>query len=208
MHVSTWMRNARKSLEQTVLYNLDMVLTPSTMIPLGTKAPGFDLPTVEGDTASLDTFKDKKVLVVVFMCNHCPYVKHIIPGFIKLVNDFQDSDVAFIGINSNDAQQYQEDSFAKMKEYAQRDSYPFVYAYDESQDVAKSYKAACTPDFYVFDQNRELVYRGQMDDTRPGSGGEATGEDLRHAIDSVLFNRPVASQQKHSTGCNIKWKTG
>lgn len=183
-----------------------MVLTPSVMIPLGTKAPDFNLPAVGGENVSLDTFEDKKALVVVFMCNHCPYVVHIIPGFIDLVNDYEDKDVAFVGINSNDATTHPEDSFEKMEEYAEEYDYPFVYAYDESQEVAKAYKAACTPDFYVFDENRELVYRGQMDDSRPGSGKEPTGEDLRFAIDAVLYDRPVGAEQKPSTGCNIKWK--
>jgi len=176
------------------------------MLPLGTRAPDFNLPAVEGKNVSLADFQDKKVLVVVFMCNHCPYVVHIIDGFTELVNDYKDADVAFIGINSNDADTHPEDSFENMQEYAQQGDYPFVYAYDESQEVAKAYKAACTPDFYIFDENRDLAYRGQIDDTRPGSGAEATGEDLRGAIDSLIHSRPVTSEQKPSTGCNIKWK--
>jgi len=183
-----------------------MSLTPSAMIPLGTKAPDFNLPAVEGKNVSLADFQDKKVLVVVFMCNHCPYVVHIIDGFTKLVNDYKGADVAFIGINSNDAGTYPEDSFEKMQEYAQQGDYPFVYAYDESQEVAKAYKAACTPDFYIFNENRDLVYRGQMDGTRPGSRTEVTGEDLRVAIDLALVDKPVNTEQKPSTGCNIKWK--
>ena len=183
-----------------------MSLTPSVMVPLGTKAPDFNLPAVDGKTYSLADFQDKKVLVVVFMCNHCPYVVHIMDDFIKLVNDYKTTDVAFIGINSNDADTYSDDSFEKMQEYAQDGEYPFVYAYDESQEVAKAYKAACTPDFYVFDSNRNLVYRGQADNSRPGSGKEVTGADLRAAIDAVLEDKPVSPEQKPSTGCNIKWK--
>jgi peroxiredoxin len=183
-----------------------MVLTPSAMIPLGTKAPEFNLPSVGGENVSLSDFDDKKVLVMVFMCNHCPYVIHILDGFIDLVNDYREKDAAFVGINSNDATTHPEDSFEKMQEYAQQYNYPFVYAYDESQEVAKAYKAACTPDFYIFDQERKLVYRGQMDDSRPGGGAEVTGEDLRVAIDAVLEDKPVSDDQKPSTGCNIKWK--
>ncbi len=184
-----------------------MSLTPSAMIPLGTKAPEFHLPTVEGNDVSLADFQDKKVLVVVFMCNHCPYVIHILDGFIKLVNDYQRMDVAFLGINSNDASTHPEDSFEKMREYAEEYNFPFTYAYDESQEAAKAYKAACTPDFYIFNENRELVYRGQMDDSRPESGAEVTGQDLRDAIDSLIHSRPIASEQRPSTGCNIKWKS-
>jgi len=176
------------------------------MIPLGSPAPEFDLPTIRGENVTLDTFKDKKALVVIFMCNHCPYVLHVLPGLVDLANDYKEANVAFIGINSNDAESHPEDSFKKMKEYADEYGYPFVYAHDESQDVAKAYHAACTPDFYVFNEKRELVYRGQMDDSRPGNRIEVTGRDLRAAIEAVLKDKEVDQQQKPSTGCSIKWK--
>lgn len=183
-----------------------MVLTPSKMVPLGTKAPNFTLPAASGGTVSLEDFEESKVLVVAFICNHCPYVKHVIDGFVDLVDDYAGEDVNFIAINSNDAERYPEDSFEKMKEYAKEGDYPFVYAYDESQEVAKAYSATCTPDFFVYDEDRELVYRGQMDDSRPGNNVPVTGEDLRAVIDAVLDDAPVDIEQKPSTGCNIKWK--
>lgn len=185
-----------------------MSLTPSTMIPLGTKAPSFTLPTTGGNEISLQDLDDREVLVVVFMCNHCPYVKHILDGFIDLVDDYDSDKVAFVGVNSNDANNYPEDNFEKMKELDELLDLPFIYAYDESQEIAKAYKAACTPDFYVFDQDRELVYRGQMDNSRPGNSKPVTGEDLRNAIDAVLAGDPVDENQKPSSGCNIKWKPG
>lgn len=184
-----------------------MSLTPSTMLPLGTKAPNFKLPTTKGEV-SLSDLDDKKVLVVVFMCNHCPYVIHILDGFIDLVNEYKNGKVAFVGINSNDAESYSADSFEKMKELDERQNLPFIYAYDENQEIAKEYKAACTPDFYVFNEDRELVYRGQMDNSRPGNSKPVTGEDLRSAINAVLVGNPVFKNQKPSSGCNIKWKPG
>ncbi len=183
-----------------------MVLTPSNMIPLGTKAPDFTLPAVTSGTVSLGDFEETELLVVAFICNHCPYVKHIIPGLVDLVNDYLEKDVGFVAINSNDAKQYLEDSFANMELYAKKYAYPFSYVFDEQQEVAKAYKAACTPDFFVFDKDRELVYRGQMDDSRPENNIPVTGEDLRNVIDLLLEGKPVDVEQKPSVGCNIKWK--
>lgn len=176
------------------------------MIPLGTKIPDFTLPVVLGGKISVKDFDDSKALVVAFICNHCPYVKHNIQGFIDLVNDYLDQGVSFVAINSNDAKQYPEDSFEKMKEYANKYEYPFIYAYDEQQEVAKAFKATCTPDFFVFNKQRELIYHGQMDDSRPSNKIPVTGEDLKAAIDSVLNDEPLEIEQKPSIGCNIKWK--
>jgi peroxiredoxin len=185
-----------------------MALTPSTMLPLGTTAPDFRLPDTSGKIVSLADFKDKSALLVLFICNHCPYVKHIRTGLAQLARDYQPKQVAIVGINSNDAAHYPEDSPAKMKEEVKSAGYTFPYLYDESQAVAKAYRAACTPDIYLFDQNHKLVYRGQFDDSRPGNGIPVTGKDLRAALDAVLAGKPVSPNQKASMGCNIKWKTG
>jgi len=174
------------------------------MIPLGTKSPDFDLPCVDGNNYTLNSFDDKKVLVVMFICNHCPYVVHIKDELIKLFEDYKDSDVAFVGISSNDAEYEPTDGFEYMKE----EGYPFPYLYDETQEIAKAYKAACTPDIYLFNKDKELVYRGQLDDSRPGNNKPVTGIDLRNAIDAVLAGTPVDDNQKPSSGCNIKWKPG
>jgi len=185
-----------------------MALTPSTMLPLGTAAPDFKLPDTNGKTVSLADFKDKSALLVLFICNHCPYVKHIRAGLAQLARDYLPKGVAVIGINSNDVEDYPEDSPAKMKEEVKAAGYMFPYLYDETQAVAKTYRAACTPDIYLFDKNRKLVYRGQFDDSRPGNGVPATGKDLRAALDAVLAGKPVSATQKASMGCNIKWKSG
>ena len=185
-----------------------MALTPSTMLPLGTTAPDFKLPDTNGKTVSPADFKDKSALLVLFICNHCPYVKHIRAGLAELGRDYQSRSIAIVGINSNDVANYPEDSPAKMKEEARSARYTFPYLYDESQAVAKAYRAACTPDLYLFDQNRKLVYRGQFDDSRPGNGIPVTGKDLRAALDAVLAGKPVSPNQKASMGCNIKWKAG
>lgn len=185
-----------------------MVLTPSTMLPLGTPAPRFSLPNVDGRSVSLDDFSSAPVLVVVFMCNHCPYVKHLADSLAATAKEYQTRGVAFVGINSNDPQAYPDDSPERMKEEARTRGYTFPYLFDESQEVAKAYRAACTPDFYVFDANRLLVYRGQYDDTRPDSGKAPTGADLRAALDALLAGKPVSADQKPSIGCNIKWKPG
>jgi peroxiredoxin len=178
------------------------------MLPLGTKAPDFRLPDTGGKIVSLADFKAAPALVVVFMCNHCPYVKHVRDGLAKLARDYQPERVAMVGISSNDVANYPDDSPAKMAAEAKSAGYVFPYLYDESQEVAKSYKAACTPDFYVFDQDQRLVYRGQLDDSRPGNGMPVTGKDVRSALDAVLASKPVAATQKPSIGCNIKWKSG
>lgn len=185
-----------------------MVLTPSTMLPLGTPAPDFSLPNVDGRIVKLGDFASAPVLVVVFMCNHCPYVKHIADSLAATAKEYQSRGVAFVGINSNDSQAYPDDSPARMKEEALARGYTFPYLFDETQEVAKAYRAACTPDFYVFDAQRLLVYRGQYDATRPDSGKAATGADLRAALDALLAGKPVPAEQKPSIGCNIKWKPG
>ena len=185
-----------------------MVKTPSTMLPLGTKAPDFSLPDVSGKRVSLADFSGHPALLVVFMCNHCPYVKHVAAGLAALARQYQAKGVAVVGINSNDVAGFPEDSPAKMIEEVKARGYTFPYLYDESQAVAKAYRAACTPDFYLFDKEQKLVYRGQMDSSRPGSDVPVTGEDLRAALDAVLANRPVSDKQKPSVGCNIKWLPG
>jgi peroxiredoxin len=185
-----------------------MSLTASTMLPLGTRAPDFSLPDSGGQIVSLDDLKDAAALLVVFMCNHCPYVRHIRAGFADLARDFQAMNVAVVGINANDAAAYPEDSPAEMAASARQFRFTFPYLYDESQEVAKAYHAACTPDFFLFDARRRLVYRGQMDDSRPGSSVPVTGKDLREALDALLAGRPVSAVQKPSLGCNIKWKAG
>lgn len=185
-----------------------MVLTPSTMLPLGTKAPPFSLPDTHGKTVSLADFAQAPALLVVFMCNHCPYVKHVAEGLAALAKDYQARGVAVVGINSNDAKKYPDDSPEKMAEEIRTRGYTFPYLFDESQEVAKAYKAACTPDFYVFDRQQRLAYRGQMDSSRPNSGVPVTGDDLREALDAVLAGRSVPEDQRPSIGCNIKWKPG
>lgn len=183
-----------------------MVETQSTMLPLGTKAPYFRLPDPRGRLVSSDDFKSAPALLVVFMCNHCPYVKHIQARFAELAKEYQSRGVAVFGISSNDVESYPDDSPEKMAEEIQRAGYTFPYLYDESQDVAKAYHAACTPDFFLFDRDRRLVYRGQFDDSRPRNNRPVTGADLRAALDAVLQERPVATDQRPSMGCNIKWK--
>lgn len=178
------------------------------MLPLETLAPEFRLPATDGRCVSLADFKDAKVLVVAFLCNHCPYVKHIRAGFAQFARDVQAGGAAVVGINANDARSYPADSPARMAEEVRAAGYTFPYLYDEAQAVAKAYRAACTPDFYVFDQGRLLVYRGQFDASRPGNGAPVTGADLRAAVDAVLAGQPVSPQQKPSLGCNIKWRAG
>jgi peroxiredoxin len=178
------------------------------MLPLGTSAPAFSLPDTSGKTVSLADFKDAKALLVMFICNHCPYVKHVAGGLARLAKEYQAKGVAVVAINANDAAAYPDDSPEKMKEEVKLRGYTFPYLYDEDQTAAKAYKAACTPDFFLFDGKRTLVYRGQMDSSRPDSGIPVTGEDLRRALDAVLAGKPVPADQKPSVGCNIKWKTG
>ncbi len=177
------------------------------MLPLGTKAPEFNLyDPVKNRFASLQDLKSEKATVVMFICNHCPYVKHIQESLVELAQEYLSKEVSFIAINSNDVQNYPADSPEKMIEAAKNFAYPFPYLFDESQSVAKAYNAACTPDFYIFDTELKLVYRGQMDDSRPGNDLPVTGKDLRDALDALLTDKPVNRNQKPSIGCNIKWR--
>lgn len=186
-----------------------MSLTPSTMLPLGTKAPDFKLEdTLSGKEFSLEDFKDKKALLVVFICRHCPYVQHVKTELSKLGKDYLEKDTAIVTISSNDAQSYPEDSPKSLKEFAEEEGFSFPLLYDETQEVAKVYTAACTPDIFLFDSERKLVYRGQLDSSRPGNNDPLTGKDIRAAIEAVLEDREVSKDQKPSTGCNIKWKEG
>jgi len=185
-----------------------MVKTPSTMLPLGTLAPEFSLPDTDGTTISLANFRDAQALLVMFICNHCPYVQHVRVGLAALCAEYEAKGVGVVGINSNDVENHPDDSPEKMKEEKAQFGYTFPYLFDATQKVAKSYRAACTPDFYVFDADHRLVYRGQMDDSRPGNDVPVTGKDLRAALDAVLAGRRPAEQQKPSLGCNIKWKKG
>lgn len=185
-----------------------MALTPSTMLPLGTDAPDFRLPDTNGKTVSLADFKNAPALLVLFICNHCPYVKNLRQGLAQLGRDYQSKGVGIVAINSNDVATYPADSPAKMKEEVQSAGYTFPYLFDDTQAVAKAYRAACTPDIYLFDGRHKLVYRGQFDDSRPGNGRPVTGKDLRAALDAVLAGRPVPQEQVPSMGCNIKWKSG
>ena len=185
-----------------------MVATMSTMLSLGTEAPDFSLPDARGKIVSLSDFDKAPALLVIFMCNHCPYVKHVADGLAALAREYQERGVAVVGINSNDVETQPDDSPAKMAEEAKRRGYSFPYLYDQTQEMAKAYHAACTPDFYVFDKQRRLVYRGQIDSSRPGSDIPVTGDDLRAALDAVLAGREVPKNQKASIGCNIKWRPG
>src|SRR5437868_6257417 len=185
-----------------------MVAVNSTMLPLGTRAPEFTLPDPTGNPVSLSDFAQSSALVIIFMCNHCPYVKHIRAGLAQFARDYAGRGVAVVGINSNDVANYPADSPAKMAEEAKAAGYIFPYLYDETQEVAKAYRAACTPDIYLFDQDQRLAYRGQLDDSRPGNNVPVTGKDLRAALEAVLAGKPVSPIQKASIGCNIKWKPG
>jgi len=185
-----------------------MARTPSTMLPLGTSAPDFKLPDTTGKIVSLADFAGKPALLVLFICNHCPFVKHLRAALAQLARDYQSRGVAIVGISSNDVANYPDDSPAKMVEEAKAAGYTFPYLYDESQAVAKAYRAACTPDIYLFDKDRKLAYRGQFDDSRPGNGISVTGKDLRAALDALLAGKPAPADQRPSLGCNIKWKPG
>lgn len=185
-----------------------MVAVNSTMLPLGTQAPDFSLPDVSGKVVNLSDFAGAKALAVMFICNHCPYVKHLRGELAQLGRDYQPRGVALVAISANDARNYPADAPAEMVKEAKAAGYTFPYLYDESQSVAKAYRAACTPDFYLFDAEQRLVYRGQFDSSRPGNGLPVTGEDLRAALEAVLSGKPVSAGQKASIGCNIKWKSG
>jgi peroxiredoxin len=182
---------------------------PSTMLALGTKAPEFELPDVTtGRIVSLSDFSDRKALLVMFICRHCPYVRHVREELARLGRDFADSELAIVAISSNDIVEYPEDRPESLAEEAREAGYVFPYLFDQSQEVAKAYTAACTPDFFLFDADRALVYRGQLDDSRPSNGLPVTGKDLRAAIDAVLAGTPVSEDQRASIGCSIKWHAG
>ena len=184
-----------------------MSYTESNMLPLGSEAPPFSLPdTVSGNTIRLEDIASDKATVVMFICNHCPYVIHVNDEIVRLANDYIPKGVAFVAISSNDVENYPQDGPHEMKKVAEKLKYPFPYLYDESQNVARAFDAACTPDFYVFDKDLKLVYRGRLDDSRPKSGIPLTGKDLRNALDAILSGQPVAVKQYPSGGCNIKWK--
>ena len=184
-----------------------MALVSTEPIPLGFKAPDFELPdTVSGQNYSLNNFKDSKALVVMFICNHCPYVKHIVEELVRLGNDYKEKGVALVAISVNDVENYPEDSPENMKKWALANRFPFPYLYDESQESAKAYRAACTPDFSIFDEDMKCVYRGQLDDSRPGNTIPVTGNDIREALENILVGKKVDAQQKASIGCSIKWK--
>lgn len=182
-----------------------MVLTPSAMVALGTSAPSFALPDTEGRTVRLEDF-DGKPLLVIFLCNHCPYVKHIANDLAQVTAKYMQKGVAVVGISSNDVTRYPDDSPEAMKAEARRRGYAFPYLFDESQAVARAYNAQCTPDFFLYTTRRELAYRGQFDDARPGNGKPITGADLTAAVDAVLTGKMPTTTQKPSMGCNIKWK--
>jgi peroxiredoxin len=186
---------------------MSMATTPSTMTDLGQIAPSFALPNViDGQTTTLDQFAGRKALLVMFICKHCPYVMHVKPALIQLATDFSRHSLGIVAISSNDAERYPEDAPERLAELAQE--LPFPLLYDENQEVAKAYRAACTPDFFLYDNERRLVYRGQLDDSRPGNSRPLTGRDLRAAITEVLTGSPVNPDQRASVGCSIKWKPG
>lgn len=185
-----------------------MARTPSNMIALGTKAPDFKLmDTASGKLLSLENLRGKQGTVIMFICNHCPFVIHVNEQLVKIANEYNKKGFSFVAISSNDVVNYPQDGPGKMKVHAKKNNYPFPYLYDETQDVAKAYDAACTPDIYLFDSKLKLVYRGQLDSSRPENGIPVTGEDLRHALDCVLQNKENTRVQKPSIGCNIKWKS-
>ncbi len=187
---------------------LCMSLTPSTMQELGTLMPAFSLPDTNEKTVSSNSFVEARGVLVVFICNHCPYVKLIRPELAGIGRKYSERGIAVVAINSNDAKKYPADCPAKMAEEARDAGYTFPYLYDETQEVARAFRAACTPDFFLYDQSRKLVYRGQFDDARPENGRPVTGGDLRAAMDSLLNAAPISPGQKPSMGCNIKWKPG
>jgi len=185
-----------------------MVRTPSTMVPLGTQAPDFTLPSVDGQMMGLADVVGPKGTVVMFICNHCPFVQHVSNQLATIARDYLAKGIGFVAISSNDVTSHPSDSPEQMVHEAENQGYVFPYLYDESQDVAKAYRAACTPDFFFFNGLRQLVYRGQLDPSRPGNNIPVTGQDLRAALDAVLAGKTAAAQQQPSIGCNIKWKAG
>ena len=185
-----------------------MVRTESTMLPLGTKAPDFTLPSTEGESVSLSDYSGSKALLVIFMCNHCPYVLHIIDAFVEFAREYAAKGLSVVMINANDVANYADDSPEKMVELASTKGFTFPYLYDESQAVAKAYRAACTPDLFLFNANHGLVYRGQFDDARPRNDAPVTGDSLRQAADQLLSGATIPAEQIPSMGCNIKWQAG
>jgi len=186
-----------------------MALKESTMLALGTPMPSFALPDVRSqEIINPETFQNKSALLVMFICRHCPYVVHVQEELTKLARDYQEKDLGILGISSNDIMGYPADAPPRLKEMAEQLGWQFPYCFDETQAVAKAFTAVCTPDFFLFDRQRHLVYRGQLDESRPGNGKRVTGQDLRAALDAVLSGQPVSSQQRPSAGCNIKWKPG
>lgn len=185
-----------------------MVKTASTMKKLGTPAPDFKLTNVDGRPVGLHDFDGQRGLLVIFMCNHCPFVKHVAGGLAQLAADYLPRGIAVVGINSNDASAHPQDSPEQMIHEAELRGYPFPYLFDETQEVAQAYGAACTPDFFLFDKERQLCYRGQLDSSRPGNNIPVTGGDLRSAMDSLLAGKPPPDKQIPSIGCNIKWRSG
>jgi peroxiredoxin len=185
-----------------------MARTPSTMLELGTRAPDFSLPDTDGGTVSLADFASAPALLVMFICNHCPFVKHVRDELARVGREYSARGVGIVAISANDAEAYPADSPERMQEERQDAGYVFPYLYDETQQVAAAYQAACTPDFFLFDGEQRLVYRGQLDDSRPGNDIPVTGRDLRAALDAVLEGRAVPAEQKPSLGCNTKWKPG
>ncbi|AKJ65480.1 thioredoxin family protein [Kiritimatiella glycovorans] len=186
-----------------------MVETASTMMELGEEAPGFNLPDVRtGEQVSLESFRDCEALLVMFICRHCPFVKHVEGGLARIAKEYRPEGLGAVAISANDPGTHPDDRPESLKEQAEEQGFDFPYLFDETQETAKAYRAACTPDLYLFDAGRKLVYRGQLDDSRPGSGRPVTGSDLREAVDAVLEGREVPSNQRPSTGCNIKWKPG
>ncbi len=186
-----------------------MVLTQSTMLKLGTPAPDFRLPDVtSGKAISLADFAGRPALLIMFLCRHCPYVQHVKEGLARFAADYAPKGLGIVAISANDAKNYPEDAPESLKAFAREEGYGFPFCYDETQAVAKAYTASCTPDFFLFDKDRRLFYRGQMDDSRPGNGKPVTGKDLRAAADAVLAGKPPPAEQRPSAGCNIKWKRG
>jgi peroxiredoxin len=184
-------------------------MTASTMLPLGTRAPGFSLPdVVSGRQVSSQDLVGTKALLVMFICRHCPFVQHIKGELARLGKDYADRDIGIVAISSNDAESFPDDRPESLREMAEAEGFTFPVCHDETQGVAKAYTAACTPDFFLFDSDQRLAYRGQLDDSRPGNGRPVNGRDLRAALDAVLAGRPVREDQKPSIGCNIKWKPG
>lgn len=186
-----------------------MARTPSKMIALGTQAPDFHLPDViSGQIVSLESFATKSGLLVMFICRHCPYVKHVQSELARIGKDYQSRDIGIVAITANDIEQQPDDAPESIKSMVQELGFTFPFCYDESQAIAKAYGATCTPDFFLFDRNRQLVYRGQLDDSRPSNGLPVTGRDLRAALDALLAGQPISQEQRASLGCNIKWKPG